>query len=195
MREFRLSELAELTGVPERRIRHYIDKGLLPGAVRRGRSARYGEDSLEALKRIVELKSVTLPSVDRRLTLSEIQFALQNQESLKTWRDYFEKDESCKIASDWQASVRRALELEVEEPAQNFFPGPIEIALSVLRAIDRAVDMSAAGELPDDVWYRHQSDGFSFSIRLFAEQESADRWRKEVQLAEHALRVVASKNH
>ncbi|MBW2274394.1 MAG: MerR family transcriptional regulator [Deltaproteobacteria bacterium] len=51
-----LDELAELTGVEARTIRHYIERGLLPGASRRGRGAGYGRPNLDRLHCIQAIK-------------------------------------------------------------------------------------------------------------------------------------------
>lgn len=67
--EMKLAELAERSGVPPRTIRLYITQGLLPGPLRAGRDAAYGEAHLERLKLIREFqcKGFTLAQIRRRL--------------------------------------------------------------------------------------------------------------------------------
>ncbi|MCX2727538.1 helix-turn-helix domain-containing protein [Thermomicrobium sp. 4228-Ro] len=60
-----IHELAERSGVPPRRIRYYVAKGLLPPPLGRGPSARYGRQHLERLRAIKELR-------ERRLGLEAI---------------------------------------------------------------------------------------------------------------------------
>ena len=47
---YSLSDLASLTGIPERTIRSYIGRGLLPPPDGRGRAASYGPEHLERLQ-------------------------------------------------------------------------------------------------------------------------------------------------
>ena len=65
----KLTELGERTGVPPRTIRLYIARGLLPGPLRRGRGALYGQEHLQRLERIRELQAqgLTLKDIGRQL--------------------------------------------------------------------------------------------------------------------------------
>ena len=49
MATFSMKQLSEKTGVPARTIRYHISRGLLPGAVGKGRRAHYTEEHLERL--------------------------------------------------------------------------------------------------------------------------------------------------
>lgn len=71
--EMKLAELAERSGVPPRTIRLYITQGLLPGPLRAGRDAAYGEAHLERLRLIREFQSngLTLAQIRRRLAGEE----------------------------------------------------------------------------------------------------------------------------
>ncbi|MGB9602278.1 MAG: helix-turn-helix domain-containing protein [Verrucomicrobiia bacterium] len=62
---FSLTELAAAVNVPERTIRFYITKGLLPPPVSRGRKAYYSDEHKQIISQIKDLQS-------RGLTLSEI---------------------------------------------------------------------------------------------------------------------------
>jgi DNA-binding transcriptional MerR regulator len=66
---YKLAELAEKAGVPARTIRLYISKGLLPGPLRYGRGATYGQEHLETLAAIRRLQAegLTLEEIRRRL--------------------------------------------------------------------------------------------------------------------------------
>jgi DNA-binding transcriptional MerR regulator len=68
-REYKLDELAELSGFPGRTIRLYITEGLLPGPLRVGPRAAYGAAHLERLRLIRRLQSegLTLSAIRRRL--------------------------------------------------------------------------------------------------------------------------------
>ena len=65
----KLAELAKQTGFSPRTIRLYITRGLLPGPLRRGRGALYGQDHLQRLQRIRKLQAdgLTLRDIARRL--------------------------------------------------------------------------------------------------------------------------------
>jgi DNA-binding transcriptional MerR regulator len=60
-----LAELSARTGLPGRTIRFYIARGLVPGPVKAGRSARYPAEALPRIEEIQRLQS-------RGHTLAEI---------------------------------------------------------------------------------------------------------------------------
>lgn len=60
-----IHQLAELSGVPERRIRHFIAERILPPPYGRGRAAHYRPEHLDALRRVQALR-------DGNLSLEEI---------------------------------------------------------------------------------------------------------------------------
>jgi DNA-binding transcriptional MerR regulator len=69
-----LKELAERAGCPPRTIRFYIARGLLPGPLKSGRGACYGE---EHLKRLAEIRhwqaqGLTLAEVAARLGIGDV---------------------------------------------------------------------------------------------------------------------------
>jgi len=65
-----LAELAEKTGCPQRTIRFYIARGLLPPPNKAGRGASYGEEHLRRIGEIRQLQSkgLTLAEISRKLT-------------------------------------------------------------------------------------------------------------------------------
>jgi DNA-binding transcriptional MerR regulator len=70
---YSLTELAEATGLEERTIRSYIERGLLPGAHARGRASSYSDEHLARLNIILSLRRAR-PNIG----LSEIRIFLQN---------------------------------------------------------------------------------------------------------------------
>ena len=70
---YSLAELAEFTGLEERTIRSYIERGLLAGANARGRAASYSDEHLARLNIIMSLRRAR-PNIG----LSEIRVFLQN---------------------------------------------------------------------------------------------------------------------
>jgi DNA-binding transcriptional MerR regulator len=82
-----LAELSERAQVAPRTIRFYIAQGLLPGPLRSGRGAAYGDVHLELLGRIQALQQ-------QGMTLKEVQFALAPGEGRMelpepvSWVDY-----------------------------------------------------------------------------------------------------------
>ena len=61
-----LNELAKKSGVPERTIRYYISRGLIPGPVRGGRGAEYTQDHIAGIQKVRLLQSggMTLAEID-----------------------------------------------------------------------------------------------------------------------------------
>ncbi|MFF5635294.1 MerR family transcriptional regulator [Streptomyces sp. NPDC012825] len=68
--EYRIEDLAHLSGVTVRTIRAYQDRGLLPRPERRGRANVYGDAHLARLRRIADL-------LDRGYTLASIKELLE----------------------------------------------------------------------------------------------------------------------
>jgi len=70
---YSLRNLADATGIEERTVRSYIERGLLPGAHARGRAATYSKEHLSRLRVIQSLRRAR-PNIG----LSEIRIFLQN---------------------------------------------------------------------------------------------------------------------
>jgi len=70
---YSLEKLAAVTNVPERTIRYYISRGLLPPPVVRGRKASYSERHVEFISKIKKLQSqgLTLSEIANRLAIIE----------------------------------------------------------------------------------------------------------------------------
>ena len=62
-----LNELAKQSGVPERTIRYYISRGLIPGPVRGGRGAEYTQQHLTGIQDVRQLQAAGM-------TLAEIEY-------------------------------------------------------------------------------------------------------------------------
>ena len=62
-----LNQLAKKSGVPERTIRYYISRGLIPGPVRGGRGAEYTPEHLAGIQTVRQLQSAGM-------TLAEIEY-------------------------------------------------------------------------------------------------------------------------
>jgi DNA-binding transcriptional MerR regulator len=62
-----LNELAKKSGVPERTIRYYISRGLIPGPMRGGRGAEYTKEHLAGIQNVRRLQS-------GGMTLAEIEY-------------------------------------------------------------------------------------------------------------------------
>jgi DNA-binding transcriptional MerR regulator len=54
--EMAIGELADAAGLTRRAIRYYLQQGLLPAPLGRGRGRHYDDSHLQALKRIAELQ-------------------------------------------------------------------------------------------------------------------------------------------
>jgi len=70
--EYTLTELSKISGEPVRRIRSYIQEGLLPRPLSAGRNATYPERSLQRLLAIKNLRA------NQRLSLDEARTVLSN---------------------------------------------------------------------------------------------------------------------
>jgi DNA-binding transcriptional MerR regulator len=62
-----LNELAKESGVPERTIRYYISRGLIPGPMRGGRGAEYTPQHLAGIQTVRQLQGAGM-------TLAEIEY-------------------------------------------------------------------------------------------------------------------------
>ena len=99
-RTYKMSELIALSGINERSIRHYINIGMVERALTRGAGAVYGQQTLDKLVAINKLKQVFIHQLDRRLSLKEIDYALQSSKFSNRWHEVLGADESA-IARNW----------------------------------------------------------------------------------------------
>lgn len=87
---YTLTELAERSGVSERTIRYYQSEKLLPKPVKMGRERRYGDDHLQRIALIVELR-------DRGLTLHTIRDLVDNDDPARTVASWLGIDEALRV--------------------------------------------------------------------------------------------------
>ena len=113
--EMKLSDLAALSDTPARTIRLYISRGLLPGPLRSGRNAAYGQEHLERLKRIRALQR-------EGLTLSQVHEVLEGGSETPVmppgaaWRHYaLAPDVQVLVQEDIAPWRARALRLAIQQ--------------------------------------------------------------------------------
>jgi DNA-binding transcriptional MerR regulator len=68
-----VSQLADRTGVPPRRIRYYVSEELLPPPIGRGRASHYTAQHLERLQQIIALRNVNLSLEAIRERLGDVE--------------------------------------------------------------------------------------------------------------------------
>lgn len=73
---YSVGELAELGGVSRRTVRYYVQEGLIPTPLGRGRGAHYGPEHLELLLRVKTMQ-------ERGISLDAIRRALAGDESVE----------------------------------------------------------------------------------------------------------------
>ena len=92
--ELTLEDLVNISGLPIRTVRFYIQEGLLPGPDSRGKNARYTEGHLERLEWIQRLKEHHRPLREIRILLNnmtprEIKALLDGQEKMQEYLSNF----------------------------------------------------------------------------------------------------------
>ena len=92
--ELTLEDLVNISGLPIRTVRFYIQEGLLPGPDSRGKNARYTEGHLERLEWIQRLKEHHRPLREIRILLNnmtprEIKALLNGQEKMQEYLSNF----------------------------------------------------------------------------------------------------------
>lgn len=92
--ELTLEDLVNISGLPIRTVRFYIQEGLLPGPDSRGKNARYTEEHLERLEWIQRLKEHHRPLREIRILLNnmtprEIKALLDGQEKMQEYLSNF----------------------------------------------------------------------------------------------------------
>ena len=92
--ELTLEDLVNISGLPIRTVRFYIQEGLLPGPDSRGKNARYTEEHLERLEWIQRLKEHHRPLREIRILLNnmtprEIKALLNGQEKMQEYLSNF----------------------------------------------------------------------------------------------------------
>ena len=98
-----LKELSGLSGFEPRTIRHYIERGLLPGSHGRGRGAGYGEEHLDRLRfieivrRRAKLSLTDLADLLQGLPTEQIQRIGRGEEEVRAMNG------DCGGVGDWDA--------------------------------------------------------------------------------------------
>ena len=122
--EYKLSELSELSGVPERTIRYYVSKDLLPGP-NRGSKSRYSDEHLARLRVIRKLQDVPLPLDVIRVTLNGL--------SSKGDEPSASRDGVANQDVDGQSEVKQERLNEAPTASSAEAHGPADTALGYIR--------------------------------------------------------------
>jgi|SRR6516225_5594172 len=119
-----LNELAKQSGVPERTIRYYISRGLIPGPVRGGRGAEYTQEHLAVIQNVRRLQSggMTLAEIecqfaqhagDRRVLIAPESWSMyrispdvtvQVRDGLSPWRIKHLRSSIARLAAELAAN-------------------------------------------------------------------------------------------
>ena len=99
---FSLSELAKKSGAPERTIRYYISRGLIPGPARGGRGAEYTQEHLDGIRNVRQLQS-------GGMTLAEIEYQFAQHAGDRRIAIAPESWSMYRISSDVTVQVRDGL--------------------------------------------------------------------------------------
>ncbi len=173
-RNLTLDELCERAGVTVRTVRYYISEGLLPPPTGAGPAARYGQEHLDRLAIISELK-------DRYLPLREIRRPLDQMTSddITTTATHLP---AAPPAATFAAPVSR--QLREPTPADDYIAGVLGQQPSRSRSTSRA----SPG--PDDrTWKRLTITG---DAELVVDEELWNRRREQVEsLVIWARRVLS----
>ncbi len=112
---FSLGELAQASGVTERTIRYYQSEKLIPKPAKQGRERRYGDEHLERLALIVDLR-------DRGLTLHTIRDLVDNDDPTRTVASWLGIDAA--LRTPWSDDRPRTVSLdELRELVGDQTPG------------------------------------------------------------------------
>ena len=79
-RRYTIDELSQLTGVPPRTVRLYVQRGLVPPAAGRGRGSHYGDEHLAGIQRVQDLKRAGKTLDDVRDTMLQQEGTTVSQE-------------------------------------------------------------------------------------------------------------------
>jgi DNA-binding transcriptional MerR regulator len=174
---YSLADLSDLTEIEPRTIRSYIERGLLPGPTRLGRSASYDQDHLDRLKVITLLRDV-----HRDLSLDQIRSLLghvspQQIRSIATGditiAAVIDADKAGKAptsALDYLKTIRSSTPVTAPltramraAPLQRPMLAPLERLVDVLRALSGSQPTSP---VKGEVWHRVQiTPDIELSIR------------------------------
>ena len=122
--EYKLAELSELAGVPQRTIRYYVAKDLLPGPTR-GSKSRYSDEHLARLRVIRKLQDVPLPLDVIRETLNKLSGPTGEPQPPEHGVESAEQQkESPAVADDLAPGIRVAPDAAT---------GPADVALGYIR--------------------------------------------------------------
>lgn len=174
---FSLLELERRTGLGRRRIRHYIQSGLVVGSASRGPGAKYGQATLHRLELIGRLKSVAVAPLGRPLRNAEILAVLESRgETGLAWlaesRSLLSADLVPQPKADSKAEVGRELE---------------ELLASLRDELRTLLAAERPGDPGWERWLRLRRPDLELHLR--APANSSER-RRLIRLAEDLTRLL-----
>lgn len=154
---YSLDELSREAGVTPRTIRYYIAEGLLPPPESIGRNARYGQEHLDRLRLIDQLKAQYLPLKEIRTRLASMSPEAISRAAKVPERPAHasRRPPRASSAEDYVASVLREASPAYDARAMERPPRPAMQAPPQDRSWKR-IPISADAELliTDDAWDR-----------------------------------------
>jgi DNA-binding transcriptional MerR regulator len=120
---FSIAELVDATGLTERTIRYYIQEGLVPAALGRGRSRYYTPQHLETLTRIADLRRqrLSIEEIRERVAVPPARSAEPEDAGVEHWqRINLHPDLELLVRADAPESIR-ALARDLRQRAHEWF--------------------------------------------------------------------------
>jgi len=193
--ELTLEDLAQISGLPIRTLRYYIQEGLLPGPDTRGKYASYSQEHVDTLKLITHLKDLHMP-------LKDIQHLMEtmNAEGIRQMIDLQEKQKGL-LLQDANQSIQNivkepnsALEYiqnltELHESVQNMTTNRQSPRRSTLNQQTR--QGSSASRMKHETWQKViLTDGVELQLRAQLDAETQQKIDDLIQYAQNLFRQV-----
>ena len=150
--QYKLSELSELSGVPERTIRYYITKGLIPGP-NRGSKSRYGDEHLGRLHVIRKLQEVPLPLDVIRDTLESMASGQAHQDRGDDGGAIEELPEEVVAGTEQEAANSGAAEADAQKATNAALDYIRQAGSTVAKRLHRP-EPSPSGPVARSTWER-----------------------------------------
>lgn len=193
--ELTLEDLAQISGLPIRTLRYYIQEGLLPGPDTRGKYASYSQEHVDTLKLITHLKDLHMP-------LKDIQHLMEtmNAEDIRQMIDLQEKQKGL-LLQDANQSIQNvvkepnsALEYiqnltELHESVQNMTTNRQGSRRSTFTYQTRTSSSSTV--MKQETWQKViLTDGVELQLRAPLDAETQQKIDDLIQYAQNLFRQV-----
>jgi DNA-binding transcriptional MerR regulator len=156
---YTIDQICEMTGVPRRTVRYYVEEGLLESPIGRGRGGNYLDSHVERLRKIKSLQEQgwTLSSIERHLKTRSMEHALEVPSAVESsgqekvdWFDTHGIDRIVASAPEEEAETR-SLQTAADTGVRRTVRSAFQIAPGIEIVVNRETEATLSRKIHEIV--------------------------------------------